>query len=93
MFVLEFMYFTPETLVLWGIILTFFITVATLDKKKRSTPTKGFLPIYTTRGDRIFISLMLTIIIGIVWLTLIPLPMELVLIPAAIVAFLVLTKG
>jgi len=93
MFVLEFMYFTPETLVLWGIILTFFITVATLDKKKRSTPTKGFLPIYTTRGDRIFISLMLTIIIGIVWLTLIPLPIELVLIPAAIVAFLVLTKG
>ncbi len=93
MFLLEFMYFTPETLVLWGLVLGFFIIVATLDKKRRSTPTKGFLPIYTTRGDRIFISLMLTILIGIVWLNFIPLPIELVLIPAGIVAFLILTRG
>jgi predicted small integral membrane protein len=93
MFVLDFMYFTPETMVLWGLVLTLFITLATLDKKKRSTPTKGFLPIYTTRGDRVFISLMSMAVIGIIWLTFIPLPIEFALIPSAIVAFLILTRG
>ena len=66
---LEWMFFTRETATFIGVLLAFFATLIVLDLKRRSdVPRKGFLPMATTRGDRIFLGMATLIIIGILWL-------------------------
>lgn len=87
--VLEWMFWTRETLILLGVLIAFFTILAIIDLKWRSeVPRKGFLPIATTRGDRVFLGMATMIIIGILWLKT-PFPMRYSIIPAAI-AFIVI---
>lgn len=64
------MYWTLPTAMLFG---GLFLTIGTLgiwDVKSPSYPRKGFLPIPTTRGDRLFIGILLTIAIHALWIIL-----------------------
>jgi len=67
----EWMYWTPYTLTAASFLCLLILILAIFDVKKRSVPRKGFLPISTTRGDRIFISAVTSIGIGIIWLAII----------------------
>ncbi len=95
---LEWMYFTWPTLILEILIFTMYGTLFILDRRHRSQPRKGFWILPTTRGDRVFWSLLFTFAIGIFWLVFLTpvLPdwgMYLALIPAAIVAYVMLRWG
>jgi predicted small integral membrane protein len=90
--VLEWMHWTPGTAAVIAFIFGVLIASAILDSRRRSYPRKGFLPIATTRGDRIFLSAVLTILIGIIWL-LTPFPFYLSIIPAVAVMVIVLKWG
>jgi len=65
---LEWMYWTPQTLTTILGLFCVLLIMAILDVKKPSSPRKGILPIPTTRGDRVFIGIILCIIIGLIWL-------------------------
>ena len=52
-------------------------------------PRRGVLGLDTTRGDRLFISLLGTAYIALAWLALVPLPLWGALVLSAIYAFLV----
>ncbi len=62
------MYWTLPTMITICIFFIFLLIIAVLDLKKRSTPRKGFLPFPTTRGDRIFISVIIWIAVSLIWL-------------------------
>lgn len=79
---LEWMFWRYETAILFGIIFLAFIILTVLDFYRKSSPRKGFLPIYTTRGDRFFLGMIFIIIIGLLWLGFVPLPIEWCLVPA-----------
>ncbi|MFP6581065.1 MAG: DUF2160 family membrane protein [Candidatus Hydrogenedentota bacterium] len=67
---IEWMYWTLPTALLFG---GLFLTIAALgvwDVKTPSYPRKGFLPIPTTRGDRLFIGILITIAIHAIWIVL-----------------------
>ena len=67
---IEWMYWTLPTAMLFG---GLFLTIAALgiwDVKSPSYPRKGFLPIPTTRGDRLFIGILITIAIHALWIIL-----------------------
>lgn len=62
------MYWTVPTAMLFG---GLFFTIGALgiwDVKSPSYPRKGFLPIPTTRGDRLFIGISITIAIHALWI-------------------------
>jgi len=91
---LDFLYFTSPILVLfWLFIICMLTILAILDLKKRSRPRKGFLPYPTTRGDRVFHSIICIVGIGLLWLRFVPLPIEYALILAIPLAVLILIKG
>ncbi|MEM3713405.1 MAG: DUF2160 family membrane protein [Nitrososphaeria archaeon] len=90
---LEFMYFVPQTIVLVIFLISLFTTLAVLDMKKRSYARKGFLPIPTSRGDRIFFSILFTVITGFLWLKFTSLPMEFALLIGIVISILVLKYG
>jgi|YelNatPaOPRAMG01_1025707.scaffolds.fasta_scaffold153810_2 predicted small integral membrane protein len=90
---LEWMFWTRETLIFLAALITFFIILAVLDLKWRSeVPRKGFLPIATTRGDRVFLGLAAMIIIGILWLKT-PFPMRYAIIPGLAAFIIILLRG
>lgn len=62
------MHFTRPSVIIVIIFIVMLSVLAILDRYKRSYPRKGFLPYSTTRGDRIFLSLLIMIGIGLVWL-------------------------
>jgi predicted small integral membrane protein len=67
---LGWMYWTVPTAILFG---GLFLTIAGLgmwDRISPSYPNKGFLPIATTRGDRLFIGILITIAIHAAWIVL-----------------------
>lgn len=62
------MEWTVPTAILFG---GLFLTIAALgvwDSRSPSYPRKGFLPIPTTRGDRLFVGILIIIAIHAVWL-------------------------
>lgn len=83
---------TLPTQILFAILAVGFVILAILDMKHKSIPRKGFLPIPTTRGDRVFIGLMALIIISFIWLAL-DLPLYYVLIPGLLVYAIILIWG
>ena len=46
--------------------------LAVLDKRVPSYPRKGFLPMETTRGDRVFLSIVLVLLTVFAWLRVAP---------------------
>jgi predicted small integral membrane protein len=66
--------------------------LAIADLKKRSRPRKGFLPFPTTRGDRIFIGVILWVVIFLVTAA-IDLPYYISIIAGVITVVIVVLKG
>lgn len=84
----EWMYWCMPTAIVFSLAFFMIFLLAALYKIKPSKPRKGFLPIPTQRGDRIFFGLIAFMTIGLIWLAT-PYPIEYVLIPASI-AFIVI---
>lgn len=82
------MFWTYPTAIFLGLVIAFFAALMVTDLKRRSLPSKGFLPFHTTRGDRVFLGIAFVIIIGILWLMFVPLPMTYSLI-LGLAAFLI----
>ena len=91
---LDWMFWTTSTAIFLSLLILFFLSLIVLDLRRRSElPTKGFLPMATTRGDRIFLGIALVIVIGILWLKFVPLPMRYSMIPAIAAFALTVLKG
>jgi len=90
---LDWMFWLPQTAIAFAALVTMLAVLAVLDYYKRSSPRKGFLPMPTTRGDRVFIGLALFILIGILWLIFEPAPIYFALIPGIIVFIIIVKWG
>lgn len=90
---LEWMFWTYQTIIFLISVIAFFAGLIILDLKRRSSPRKGFLPFYTTRGDRVFLGTAFIIIIGILWLEFVPLPITYALIPGLVAFFIIVIWG
>jgi len=89
----NFFFWTVPTAAAIGGIIGLVIINTVLGFVKRSHATKGFLPMATTRGDRIFLSMVSLILIFLFWVGAnLPYP-PLLFIPAVIVAVLILKRG
>jgi predicted small integral membrane protein len=90
---LNWFYWTVPTAIAIGGIFGVVILCTILGLRNRSRPTKGFLPMETTRGDRVFLSFVSLILIFLFWVAAnLPFP-PLMFIPAIIVAILILKRG
>ena len=56
----QWMYWTLPTLIFLGSIITLLVTLSIWDMKDPGYAREGLLPIETTRGDRVFMSLLIT---------------------------------
>ncbi|GAB5510789.1 MAG: DUF2160 domain-containing protein [Hyphomicrobiales bacterium] len=65
---LSWMAWTMETAVFFGVIATLLVIFTTLAIKFPETPRVGVLRIETTRGDRLFITLLGSAFINLAWL-------------------------
>jgi len=91
--VLEWMFWTPQTAVLFGLVGLGLLILAILDHYRRSEPRKGFLPIPTTRGDRFFWGILLSAIFGILYLWFVPLPVEWGIVPMVAIFIITFFRG
>jgi predicted small integral membrane protein len=55
---MEWMNWTVPTAAFFGVIALFLVGMTTWELRSPSNPRRGFLPITTTRGDRLFIGLL-----------------------------------
>jgi predicted small integral membrane protein len=62
------MYWTLPTLIFIGSIITLLITLSFWDMKDPGYAREGLLPIETTRGDRVFMSILVTGCTFCIWL-------------------------
>ncbi|ABM04858.1 conserved hypothetical protein [Psychromonas ingrahamii 37] len=83
---------TPSALFFVGIG-SIILTMVCWEILSPTVPTKGFLPIITTRGDRIFISLLSAAFIHLGFIGLTMLPLSVPLIVAIIWLFIVMKWG
>ena len=65
---LEWMYWTPASAIAFGGLLLTLAAMTAWDIYSPSLARKGFLPMPTTRGDRLFISILTLIAIHLLWL-------------------------
>lgn len=65
---LEWMAWTAPTAAFFIVIALMLVGMAAWSVVQPSTPHKGFLPIVTTRGDRLFIGLLTAAYIHLAWL-------------------------
>jgi len=90
----EWMYWTTYTVTAISFLFLLILVLALFDIKKKSVARKGFLPISTTRGDRVFISAVVSIAIGLIWLaTLGEVYLEILLIIFILVSIIILKFG
>ncbi len=68
---LQWMAWTQPTAIFFAAIVLMLATMTVLEIVYPTTPRKGFLPIKTTRGDRLFMSLVCAGFIHLVWLGLV----------------------
>jgi predicted small integral membrane protein len=61
------MAWTPETGAFFVLIALLLIVYSVLGVRAPSLPRRGFLPIATTRGDRLFIGLLVSAYINLAW--------------------------
>jgi predicted small integral membrane protein len=64
------MAWTRHTAVFFGCIFATLILMGLWEARSPSVPRRGFLPMQTTRGDRLFIGLLATAFINMAWLAL-----------------------
>lgn len=64
----QWMYWTVPTLLFVGFIILMLITLSFWDAKDPGWARQGVLPIETTRGDRVFMSILTTLGIFCLWL-------------------------
>lgn len=91
---LEWMHWTvPSAVGIFGVF-ALIIGLNILDKFNPGYARKGFLPMETTRGDRVFVCIISTIIIWIFWLRFLPeVSIALSLLVAAPVVFVIMKWG
>ena len=65
---LEWMAWTTPTAVFFTAVLLMLITMTVISVRSPSSKRKGFLPIATTRGDRLYIGLIVTAFINLAYL-------------------------
>ena len=65
---LSWMYWTFPSIILFGGIFLSILCLGIWDRYSPSVARKGFLPIETTRGDRLFIGFISSIIIYLLWM-------------------------
>ena len=71
---MDWMAWTWPTAAFFGVIALLLITFTVLAIKYPETPRVGVLRIETTRGDRLFITLLGSAFINLAWLALVPAP-------------------
>lgn len=69
---LEWMHWTWPSALGFSLLFGSLAGLALLDKRVPSYPRKGFLPMETTRGDRVFVSVMLALLLVFASLRLFP---------------------
>jgi len=57
----DWMEWTPETFIVFLMVVTMLVVMTIWDIRKPSKPTKGFLPIAFTRGERMFLFILILI--------------------------------
>ena len=72
---LNWMSWTPITAAFFVVIALLLITMTTAEIIKPSRERRGFLPLVTTRGDRLFIALLSSAFIHLAWLGLSSMPL------------------
>lgn len=65
---LEWMAWTPLTATFFAVIAMILVIMTLWERRAPTVPRKGFLMITTTRGERLFIALLLTGWINIFWI-------------------------
>ena len=65
---LEWMAWTPVTAAFFSVIALMLMTMGVLERLYPTVPRQGFLQITTTRGERLFIALLVTGWINILWI-------------------------
>jgi predicted small integral membrane protein len=65
---LEWMAWTTPTALFFGAVFLMVASMALLGARNPSYARKGFLPIETTRGDRLYIGLIVCALINLAWL-------------------------
>ncbi|MGB3556332.1 MAG: DUF2160 domain-containing protein [Jannaschia sp.] len=83
---LDWMAWTWPTAAFFCVIATLLVTFTVLAIRYPETPRTGILRIETTRGDRLFITLLGSAFLNLAWLGLVPLPQWGALIACAIYA-------
>jgi len=69
---MSWMAWTRPTAIFFGAIFAALIAMGIWEALSPTVPRRGFLPMSTTRGDRLFIGLMATAFINLAWLALTP---------------------
>jgi len=67
---MSWMSWTPHTAIFFGLIFATLIAMGIWETLSPTVPRRGFLPMQTTRGDRLFIGLLATAFITMAWLAL-----------------------
>jgi predicted small integral membrane protein len=65
---LTWMYWTPEVAVFFGCVVLMLAGMTVWEIRSPTVERKGFLPIGTTRGDRLFIGLLIAAYINLAWI-------------------------
>jgi predicted small integral membrane protein len=65
---LTWMYWTPEVAVFFGCVVVMLAGMTVWEIRSPTVERKGFLPIGTTRGDRLFIGLLIAAYINLAWI-------------------------
>lgn len=90
---LDWMMWTSGTVVFAIGVFAGLLTITALAIAFPSTPRKGFLPIRTARGDRIYISLLTTGLVMVLWVILTDRPLMIGLALAIAVVLVILRWG
>lgn len=65
---MRWMYWTIPTAVFFLTIAAMLTTMTVWELRRPTTPRRGLLPLVTTRGDRLFIGLLATAYVHLVWI-------------------------
>ncbi|MDE1178989.1 DUF2160 domain-containing protein [Paraburkholderia sp.] len=64
---LTWMYWTPEVAIFFGCVVAMLAGMTVWELRSPTVERKGFLPIATTRGDRLFIGLLVAAYLNLAW--------------------------
>jgi len=90
---LEWMAWTPITAVFFAVIAAILVFMTVLERFKPTVARQGFLHFTTTRGERLFIALLATGWINILWIAFTNSSQWIALVIGLAVSALILTRG